>query len=379
MGATKGSAGGAFAAATLGQFSEEITANETSRRVDITLQATLQLARYLGAIPGRKNLIWFSGAFPLDADPGAVLSAARVAVYPVDSRGVAASPGSGAAFNELNSPPNVGALNNGFAQETRDAHQSMQQLADQTGGHAFVDSNNITQAITRAIDNGASYYTLAYAPPASALNGKLRDIKVHLDDPAGATLAYRRSFYATPPTVPATTNPDHPNPLTAATILGAPPSTQILFQARVLLSTDPLLANSKLPEGRGGEMTASLHPPIQHLIVDLMLSAHHLQFVPPAAPEAAHVAHLEVTLVAYDASANRINYLDRTLPLSMSAQQYAWSLAHGIPLRLPFDLPAGHTFLRIAVVDLATNHTGSLEIPLTLDAPTPAPASSAVH
>jgi len=377
MGASKGSVGAGFAAATLGQFSSDITADQANRRADITLQAALQLARYLGAIPGRKNLIWFSGAFPLGSDPGAVLSAARVAVYPIDSRGVAAPPGYGAGFNELNGPPNVGALNNGFAQETGEAHHSMQQVADQTGGHASVDSNNITQAIAIAIDNGASYYTIGYTPPASALNGHFREIKVRLDNPAGATLAYRRTFYAAPPADPSTApsaTSDHPSPLTAATILGAPSSTQILFEARVLPATDPLLADTKLPNGLGGEMTASLHPPIQHLIVDLMLTTRNLQFDPTTAPDAPHLAHLEVTLVAYDANANRINYLDRAFQLNMDAQQYAWSMIHGIPLRLPFDLPSGHTTLRIAVADLTTNHTGSLEIPLTLDPTLPSPA-----
>ena len=39
------------------------------RRIEITLQALQQLARYLGGIPGRKNLIWFSGSFPINVFP----------------------------------------------------------------------------------------------------------------------------------------------------------------------------------------------------------------------------------------------------------------------------------------------------------------------
>jgi len=367
MGASKGGVGAAFAAATLGQFAGEITATQTAQRGDITLQATLQLARYLSAIPGRKNLIWFSGAFPLASDPGAVLSAARVAVYPVDARGIVVSPGSNASFNELNSPPNIGALNARFTQETSDDHYSMQQIADQTGGHAFVDTNGFTQAIASAVENGSAFYTIGYVPPQSALNGHSRDIKVRLDNPSNYALAYRHTFYATPPD----STPDHPNLLTASTLLGAPPSTQILFEARVLPSSDPLVSNSKLPEGRGGEMASSLHPPIQHMIVDLMLPSRALRF--SDGPDAAHLAQLEVTLVAYDSDANRINYLDRTLQLSMKGKQYAWTLAHGIPVRLPFDLPAGQTTLRIALADLSTNHTGSLEVPLTIPSPAPSP------
>ncbi len=70
------------------------------------------LARTLSGIPGRKNLIWFSGAFPISILPdpeskdpfGAVVSAeqefretvnlltlSQVSVYPIDTRGVLTS------------------------------------------------------------------------------------------------------------------------------------------------------------------------------------------------------------------------------------------------------------------------------------------------
>src|ERR1700728_1663656 len=51
------------------QTEADNTAAATDRRVEITLQAMRQLAMYLGGIPGRKNLIWFSGSFPLFLTP----------------------------------------------------------------------------------------------------------------------------------------------------------------------------------------------------------------------------------------------------------------------------------------------------------------------
>src|ERR1017187_8842328 len=38
-------------------------------RVQYTLDGFDSLARYLVGIPGRKNVIWFSGSFPLDIEP----------------------------------------------------------------------------------------------------------------------------------------------------------------------------------------------------------------------------------------------------------------------------------------------------------------------
>ena len=42
---------------------------KTDERVGITLQALQHLARYLSGIAGRKNLIWFSSAFPINNFP----------------------------------------------------------------------------------------------------------------------------------------------------------------------------------------------------------------------------------------------------------------------------------------------------------------------
>ena len=78
-------------------------------RTRMTLEALPEIARYLSAVPGRKNLIWFSGDFPVvilpkfdqrmeASDHGVSLSqvrktadlltAARVAVYPVYANGL---------------------------------------------------------------------------------------------------------------------------------------------------------------------------------------------------------------------------------------------------------------------------------------------------
>jgi len=51
--------------ANVKQFEAKHTSYELQMRQLYTLAAMDQLARYVGSIPGRKNLIWFSGSFPL--------------------------------------------------------------------------------------------------------------------------------------------------------------------------------------------------------------------------------------------------------------------------------------------------------------------------
>src|SRR6202040_835201 len=101
--------------ANMRQFEAQQQSFQLQLRVKYTLDAMSQIARYLSSIPGRKNLIWFSGSFPISVlpdttgnlpDPFAVvadyekefrdtvnlLARSQVAVYPVDARGLTNAP-----------------------------------------------------------------------------------------------------------------------------------------------------------------------------------------------------------------------------------------------------------------------------------------------
>jgi len=54
---------------SLAQMEAVQAATDSQIRARATLDAMNQLAHYLAGIPGRKNLIWFSGSFPLDVFP----------------------------------------------------------------------------------------------------------------------------------------------------------------------------------------------------------------------------------------------------------------------------------------------------------------------
>ncbi len=77
-------------------------------RESMTIEALQYLARYLGSVPGRKNLIWFSSSFPIDVFPNLserqsiqnrdiglsnvkqtadMLTLSKVAVYPIGGKG----------------------------------------------------------------------------------------------------------------------------------------------------------------------------------------------------------------------------------------------------------------------------------------------------
>ncbi len=70
--------GAAAVAADLKQFEAEQESLQTQTRTDYTLDAFNALAHYLLNFPGRKNLIWFSGSFPLQIEPDPTIPVTRL-------------------------------------------------------------------------------------------------------------------------------------------------------------------------------------------------------------------------------------------------------------------------------------------------------------
>jgi VWFA-related protein len=390
-----------FMVGALTQFEGDLTAFQTNLRVQMTMDALQQLARYLTAIPGRKNLIWFSGSFPITIDPddtlhnpfrnvqsygdeirktSALLTAARVAVYPVDARGMMTS--STVDANYTPSPNGLSVDSQGnlvahskaqnvsndytkFLTQTTEEHGSIEAIADETGGKAFVNTNDLKGAVESAIESGSSYYTIAYDPGVEKPDGSFRRLKVSMDK-GGYKIAYRKGYFADPASGTSAQNPEGANLITAAILHGAPPSTQIILEARVLPSTDPIFQNVKFPEAPAGMMAATMKGPLRRYVVDLSVNPRDFAF--DEAQDGARLAKLEFLLVAYDAQGNRVNFLDQALTVNFKPKQYQDAMTNGLHARMALDLPAGRDSLRIAVQDLSAGRSGSLEVPLKVEA-----------
>ena len=378
------------AMASIQEFQSDVDAHRTDNRVALTLEALQQLARYLNAVPGRKNLIWFSASFPVAVgpDPGDqslrnsrsygeqvratsdLLSAARVAVYPVDARGLMSLPGFDASDNGLNVVPGGGSGSPRFARQNSqvmtadtNAHFAMEQIAHDTGGMALFNTNGFKAAVASAVGNGESYYTLAYQPEEKSFNGDFRKIRVKVDD-AKYDLAYRSGYYADLPDKPNSLGFSPASLMATATLHGAPLSTQVLFQTRVLPATDSEFRDAKLPSGPAGELSASLKGSAHRYIVDLVVDPHTVIF--DSSTDGTRTGSIEFTLVAYDADGKRMNFMDRGTKIALNPSQYAQLMKTGIPIRMALDLPAGEQSLRIAIHDILGVRVGSLEIPLTV-------------
>src|SRR5580700_2154229 len=126
-----------------------------------------------------------------------------MAVYPVDVRGQI-SMGTGL---DVSTPTSLlGTLDTqneiagAQARQTNaiwDAHEAMSDIARETGGRAFYGTNDLTDAMSRSVQQGSSYYTLAYSPTNHEWSGKYRKIELKTAR-QGTQLTYRRGYYALP-------------------------------------------------------------------------------------------------------------------------------------------------------------------------------------
>ncbi|MGD0730841.1 MAG: VWA domain-containing protein [Terracidiphilus sp.] len=380
--------------AAMQQFAADDKGYQTDQRSQMTLNALEQLARYLSAVPGRKNLIWFSGSFPISLAPdlslggpmhagsfsatrnyseelrktSELLSAARVAVYPVDARGLISAPGYDVSSARTGSA--YAAVGKRVARDDEEArddvdneHGTMGDIAEQTGGQANWDTNDLADAVAKAVENGASYYAVGYVPAAKKLDGQYHKIQLRVDYP-GYKLAYRRGYYADPLDKPSAHSPGTTSMLMAATMFGAPPATEIQFQARILAQDNPQFQGASFEKVPAGAMAATLKPPTHTYVVDMHIDPHGFTF--DQLPDGSHQSNIEVVLVAYDTEGKRVNYLDRGYTITIKPERFAQTMANGIPVRLNLDLPAGQIALRVAVNDLTGGRTGSIEIPLAV-------------
>jgi VWFA-related protein len=404
--------------ASLQQFQADQAAFQMDLRVELTLDALRQLAGYLGGIPGRKNLIWFSGSFPLSLEPDSTLSnafsvvrdfdeqlratselltASRVAVYPVDARGLftasmfnAANPnanysgvshGTPSATNSGNggggvrggggerarnptstnkSNPSAFASDSAkFVETTEAEHATMQKLAEETGGQAFYDTNAIKAAVARAIENGENYYTLAYSPDDGKFDGRFRKIQVKLPE-QNHRLAYRQGYFADAPSAHSSNAPL--SPTAGAIQRGAPPSSQILFKVRVLPSDDPTLKGLESQPGPAGLMGEKLRGAVKRYWIDYAADVHQLA-VSLGSDGLRHLS-VEFVAIAYDRDGKILNVVNRTFKLNLQSEPYDRIMRTGLPLHQELDVPAGEVYLRIGVHDLSTDRIGSMEIPL---------------
>jgi VWFA-related protein len=397
--------------ANLQQFEVEQQSFQLQLRARYTLDALNQLARYMSALPGRKNLIWFSGSFPVNILPDPdiltlaasstassgppvdpftgvasmedefretvdLLARSQVAVYPIDARGLMVNPTmsvtqSGSTM--IRKPSGFSNANTKFFQDTSEEHGTMEEMAQATGGKAFVNTNGLKEAVEKAIDSGSNYYTIAYTPTNRKWNGDYRKIQVKLDH-SGVTLAYRRGYFADDPNAPAQKSqaqnakpdPNQYSALRAAMLHGGPEPTELIFAA----SVHPASTDTEAELVPGNQVVKKVSGPYRRYAVTFMANPKELNWT--VAPDGAHHCTLEFMTFVYDGNGTRINVQINGIGATIPAAQFDSVRNGNIKYLQQISVPAkGEYYLRVGMRDIASDHVGAVELPVAAVAKLP--------
>jgi VWFA-related protein len=351
------------------------------RRVDVTLNALRSLSRILGGIPGRKNIVWLTAAFPFELIPedrnvseaelvadlptiqhkavdtiasgsiagverrsyapqireaAAELAAAQVAIYPVDVRGLI----SGVEFlrddaaNRQSS--SLAERAGGRMSDVNASQETMRAIANETGGRVYINQNEVAIGVEKAMQDNAASYTLGYYPEDKKWDGKYRALKVKLARD-GVEVRHRRGYFAIDPSQQKDRKPEQQ---VAEALHDSVPATLVTFSAQV-----------KPPEK--GKLAIAFLVDANSLTTEDVSGGKKLSF--------AYYAAL------YSPEGKMIDNRSQKAEQTFKEDVYRQILQQGILLHLDLDAKADKGQLRLAVQDLRTGMVG------TIDAAVPSP------
>ena len=403
----------------LQDFEADDAAFKVQLRAQYTLNAMSVLARFMAGLPGRKNLIWFSGSFPINLlpsidsaaglNPGAsfsgsasfqkqflettnLLARGRVAVYPVDAQGLttpsynSAAQGGGKSMNPDTSAPSQVQNQRDFSFTTYDAHKTMEQMAQDTGGHAFINSNNLTEAVSSVIEQGGNYYTMAYTPTNTQASGDYRKIEVKLSSAAagdGYKLAYRRGYFAEKPEsrdsalAPGATHLDDVL-LRGSLAHGMPNASQVIYKVQVLPRSSG--EENRLAAGNITSVPgfADAKPPYRTFTVDFAAPARQTVFGP--GKNGLHHASVQFITLVYTADGKVVTMASNKVDADLDDARLATFQHTALTMHQEISVPVkGEYSIRTAIYDQVGSRLGSTEVPVAAIKGLPPAAPTAVN
>ena len=188
---------------------------ERAQNARSLLQSLQKLSDFMSGLHGRRKALVLvsegidydiynlfdnnsSASTIIDATRDAIAAATRgnVSIYAIDPRGLAV-PGSELIETSgvVTGEPNLGLGVQSAMDELRLSQDSLRELADETGGFASVNRNNVDEAFDRLVSDNSSYYVLGYNPANDRRDGRFRKIEVRVTRP-GVTVRARRGYVA---------------------------------------------------------------------------------------------------------------------------------------------------------------------------------------
>jgi len=331
-----------------GKFNEHVDADVQSlaalnnqARAQETMSALMAIAAHVADIPGRKNLLWLTANLPFSGQAIArILGRANIAAYPVDARGFLPRSPSVSSETDATVRGELGSLlelNNDASQADQPTGiDTMEKMAEDTGGRAFVNTNDLTGAIRKAVEDSAVTYRVGFYIDSNSIDGKFHELKVEVKR-RGVTVRYPKAYFAFEDTQ--STKDENRHNLVAA-VRSPIESSAIPLRVRVDRVDKPLP---------------------RCLSIFGSIDIRSLPFMQDGG---ARKRTIDVVTVEQDPSGKVLAQAASTIALHFTDKQYADYLKSGFPFHQYVQPKANAATLRILVEDPATAEVGSVIIPV---------------
>jgi VWFA-related protein len=343
-------------------LNERISTFYQEQRTQVTLDALTAVAGHLSGMPGRKNVIWLSSSFPslvgqnadgsysrdfrtFDLEMQRTLRALNdtgVAIYPVDVRGLIGEFGYMPSMNASSRPRmsrgmDLAPMDQRAQRDILNSQSTMFDIADRTGGRAFMNTNDVTQSIRKAVDDARITYILGYSPNHENWDGRYREIKLTLKR-SGLEARYRQGYFATPERADTTT---------------------VREQALEAAVNAPLLAT-----GLGIMAKIAVWPTQDkpQTTIGAVLDAKELLF--NLNEQGEQEASLDLVATVFDDQRQPLSQIERIVHLSFKPVQFTPTMNTGLKLDVEVDTPLKSDHVRLVFRDTGSGATGAIDIPL---------------
>ncbi len=375
----------------------------------VTVQGLQQIGQYVAGIKGRKNLIWFTPGMPVyllrDGGYGWGKTSScsennprhfgNMLPYidPATGPGAFSNPTSDTLFGNQSTfaSPTLfmgddDGLNMAMVHRLMDTYEIFsgeqiavspidpagvgrilngnlvaEEVAEQSGGLAMFNTNDLDSRMSEAIDQGSHYYSISYIPPRKKLDGHYHTIAVEVDQP-GLHLVYRKGYNSEDPRLPRPfAGPD----LIKAALQGkAPAATQLLFDAKLEPAKIPATAPTapSTSQKSKGKAAAPRSP------YDLLLAVPQDQITYAPGPGGTRSIKLQFAFDVYDFNGKFLGSHSQDLSMNLPVDRYVQFIEQPVMFHEQISFFPGPLFLRVGVLDSNSNKVGSLEIPLTVPA-----------
>jgi VWFA-related protein len=263
---------------------------------------------------------------------------ANVAIYAVDPRGLT---GFGDELIDIQAPSQIpgGIGPTTLLEELRLSQDSLRTLAEQTGGQAFVNSNDFTAVFNQVVRDNTSYYVMGYYPANERRDGRFRTIEVKVTRP-GLQVRSRRGYFA----------PARSTTAPALTDTGAKTSLELREALSNPLPMSGLTMSATAVPFRGEGGNASV-------LVAVQIRGADLTFAPQ---KGLFANKLEVSIIAIDQQGKFRGGDQHSLDMTLKPETYERVQEGGFRVLSRVNLPPGRYQVRVAGHESGGGRLGSV-------------------